>query len=336
MRRALATLTALALAATLTACGEQPIPEVSANPATATGEVIDQERLTAVLGQMEATAASADAAKDPDALKARFADAALRTRIAEYDLAVKTDGEQAPVPLNWHPKVSMVTNDPEFPRHAAFVSDIPEGQSSPVFAALRQDAPQGEYHLTHWVRLFPGVTFPKLPVGGDGVEIVANDSEALAVSPNEAIKRYVTSINDPGDAAGKTTGDDPLRVNMRAAVNGFRESLDEVGTVTWKAGSPQDYTVAYRSAEGGNIVLGVIPTVLEFDKTEADATLKVSGDIAKLGGDEPVEKRLRAIYLVMVALYIPPTGEDIVPLGGEQALLKVERMNDEPEEGGEQ
>lgn len=335
MRRTLTTLTALALAASLTACGDQPIPQPSPNAATAAGAVVDQEHFTKILGAMEAATAQADAAKDAEQLKTRFVDAALRTRTAEYQLAVKTEGEQPPVPLNWQPKVSLITTDPAFPRHAAFVSDIPEGQSSPVFAALRQDAPQSDFHLTHWVRLFPGVTFPKMPAGNDGVEVVPNDSTALAVSPNEALSRYVTSINKPDDEAGKTTGDDPLRFNIRATVNGFRESLEDVGTVKWTAAKPEDYTITFRSAEGGNVVLGVFATALEFDKTEADATLKVSGDIAKLGGEEPVEQRLRATYLMTVALYIPPTGTDITPLGGEQALWKVERLNDE-EEGGEQ
>lgn len=337
MRRTITTFATLALALSLGACSEEPLPKPSASTARTDSAVIDQERLVQVLGAIEASSAKADAAKDVEELKRRFTDAALRMRVAAYDLAVKTEGEQPPVPLNWHPKVSVVTNDPSFPRYAAFVSDIPEGQNSPVLASLRQDSPQGEYLLTHWVRLFPGVTFPKMPAANDGVEIVANDSTALEVSPDQAIANYIASINDPDSAAGKTTGDDPLRFNIRATVKGFSDSLEEVGTVKWTAAKAQDYTVAYRSAEGGNVVFGVFPTVLEFDKTEPEATLKVSGDIAKFGGDDPVEQRLRATYLMTVALYIPPTGTDITPLGGEQALLKVERINDEEqEEGGEQ
>ena len=315
------------LAVSLASCASTPVPEVSPG-ATYDGPALTEERFTTALKDAEKILAEGDAAKDGEKLSARFAGDALAARTAAYTLATKTDGAKAPTPLSFTPQVTLPAITDSFPRYAAVITQVPEGQTSPVLLTMTQADARQNYHVDHWARLFPGVTFPDLPAAATGTEFLAPDDSSLKQTPSAAVAAYARAINEPDSEEAKSLGNDPLRTQITETVTALTESLAEVGEASWKAGSPTSEPVAFRTADGGAVVVGTIPTVLTLKKTVARSTLTVSDDLAALAGEDPVEDQLKASYQIMIALYVPAAdAADAAtrPLGGEQTLMSAKR-----------
>lgn len=323
--RPLAASAAAVLALSLAACGSTPLPDVSPG-ASYEGPGITEAGLTTTLGSAEKVLAEGDAAKDAEKLAPRFAGAALAARTAAYTLATKTDGARQPTPLNFTPQAVLPAAGHDFPRHAAVISQVPEGQTSPVLMTLTQANARAAYQIDHWARLFPGVTFPEIPTSAAGAEFLASDDASLAMAPKAAIEAYAKAMTDSDAAA--SFGEDPLRKAMTDTVNALTESLNEVGEASWQAAEVTAEPVAFRTSDGGAVVVGTVPTTLTLKKTVERSTLTVSDDLAALAGSDPVANQLTATYQVMIALYVPgkdASDKTITPLGGEQTLMSTER-----------
>ncbi|MDO5700668.1 MAG: hypothetical protein Q4P36_04260 [Bowdeniella nasicola] len=326
IRRALAGACAGLLAASLAGCADSPLPEPS-SAASYQGPAITDDRLAEVINAIGEEVVAADAAQDPEQLKLRMTGAALAARSAQYTLATKSEGDRKPTALSFAPQLLMVPALADFPRHAAFVSSVPEGHNSPVLVSLVQEQARTPYHVDHWARLFPGVTFPQMPSTQEGVTSLAIDDTSLKTTPADALASYQAAINEPAGDTAKALGADPLRTSIQETVKALTDSLAEVGEASWTAGPPGEDIIALRTADGGAVVLGTVPTTLELKKTVRRAKLQISDDLATLAGDEPVANTLKASYQIMVALYVPAkdSDESIAPLGGEQVLLKATR-----------
>ncbi len=324
MKRLTVTFLVAALACAPVACSKEPLPQPTAGP-TPTGAVVSDDRLAAIMKTMEEEIATADAAKDAEQLKGRMTADALAARTAGYALSVKTDGAHGAPVLGFTPQIITPAATPNFPRQALVVSHAAEGQTSPMLLSLVQADARSVYQVDHWVRLFPGVSVPAMPPATQGTAIAAPDADTFAVTPSDALAAYATAIATPDDAAN--VGDDPLRQGLKATSDALTQALEGVGTATWSAAVSETPPVTYTAADGSGIVVGTISAALTLDKTESGAKLKLSDDLAALGGEDPIEKKAVATYQLMVALHIPAAGGEatIIPLGGEQTLMSVAR-----------
>lgn len=326
-RRFAAALT-LALTATLAACGSGQLPEPSAEPAPATPTaVIEVAHLEQILQQVGETLAAADAASNGDQLAGRVSGPAEAMRRAEYQLAAASGGENAVTPLVTDAQVEIVAATDGWPRVVHVVTVIPEGTNLPLLLTLVQPEARANYTLWSWVRLLPGVQMPLTVNAAAGSPVLPPDSDALRVTPAQAVEYYADLLDQGADSEFVDLfAADAFRETQEAELSNLNDAVSAVASAeqSWSVNDAGTYSLGTDS--GGAIVVGVLDKTLSVQRTVAGSSLTVGAPFS-FNGSSAVKGTLSAAYLVTVAFYVPPAGseEQIQVLGAEAVLTGVTR-----------
>ncbi|PWD52194.1 hypothetical protein C8046_17660 [Serinibacter arcticus] len=321
-RRLSAAGAVLATSLLLAGCAEEVAPTLVAEPPPEFAPpAVSEERAQEVLDEVEDQIAAADAAGDIEQMRARVVAPAIDFRATQYALNTATGGADVPLPLTTDSDVFVVTATDSWPRSILAVSNPGEGSTVRLYLGLTQNSPREDYQLVSWSRLLPGVETPVFATAEIGSAPVTADQEGLLATPADALTRLAAVLTDPADPASAEFEEDPFRPFLTAELDGLRQSVQVAGEVS-SASTPGAPVFAIATADGGALVMGTVDSTVTLRKTIEGAELTLGGQIAALGGAEPVEAAAVATYQQMVTVYIPPAG-------GEQTqmrLLGVDRV----------
>lgn len=318
--RSAALLVVLALSAPLVACGQGDIIAEAQSDAAQSGPVIDSERVTAALEQVQAVLDEGEA--DEDLLATRLEDPALRLRQAQYALAEATSS-QAPA-LNVTAESLALTNTTTWPR--TVLNFTTTGDSSlPMAFVLVQDDARSPYKLQSWVRILGGTTLT-LPAVMTGSATLVGDSTGFVKTPEEALAAYVEMLNS-GKAGNDDFTSDDFSVTYLQDAKTLNDASASAGSVTAKA-KVADFPVTGVVLEDGSALVSASFTyTLTYDRTVARSTMRLGGSTAALskGDDDTVVGKATVTYVASVLLLVPSaeTGGQITVVGAERAIESV-------------
>lgn len=311
--RPVAVALALAAGVVLTGCAPelpQPVtpPPLAVPPPATTLE--QSERILTAVGE---ELAAGDAALSAAELAPRVTGPALTSRVAEYAVATATQGAQGVTALPVEAQTLVVPTATEWPRTQVVVTEQPDDLSSPRLLVLEQESPRSPYSLWGWARLLPGAQMPAFPVPTTGTEVLAPDAPELVATPADVVAQYadVLANGDASPFAASFATPDPYREQIAAGRARFEGVAQGTGTFTETYAPVPDQLVAYRTADGGALVVAEMTTTSTF--TISGASLTVPTEFAAVsGGAIPpgavLRNNLVVGYTDVVVFYVPPAG----------------------------
>lgn len=330
MRRQLATALALALAAvTLAGCAPEPVPTFTPPPIPEYAPpAVTADRAQDILLDVEGVVSNADATANADALTERVTGPALDTRRAEYALQTATGGTRLPQQLWLDADVTVITATDSWPRSILAVSNPQANSTVRLYLGLVQNSPREPYRLVAWSRLLPGVTTPTFATADIGSAPVAVDQAGLLVTPTDAMTQLADAFINPNSQYAGSFAGDRFREFLATELTGLQTGIQVAGEVS-SSSAAGPVVFAIGTADGGALVMGTIDTTVTLRKTIAGAELTLAGEMAALGGTDPVAAAAQAVYKQMVTVYIPPAGStaQMQVLGAERVLASVQRID---------
>lgn len=330
-RRTTTAVLALSAGLVLGGCAQDPLPTPSAPaPQSPAPAALTGESATNVLADVGATVAAADAEHNPDLLAPRAFGPAVTLRAGQYKAESLTGGRLTLPPLSTDPQTVYTPIGDVHPATMMSVTAEPEGGNLPQLLALQQVSPRDPYRLWGWVELHPGVTVPALPGPEVGAETLAPDAGGLVATPQDAVARYVATLEDPADAAAFTpTQSDPYKQQHRRLEDQLGPLVAAAGTVVSVATPGENSPVAIRTADGGALVLGEVRTNETIRRTIPGSQLALSGDYLEFSeGNAAVVGSVTFDFDSVLAFYVPPEGAQdptIQVLGSTRALIATSR-----------
>lgn len=303
---------AAALVVVLAACSSSP-PEPTPPPAPAVAPAaVTPGQSSRVLDDLGKVLAEADKKLDKDLLEPRVEQPALDMRAAEYIRADATDGKREPTALPTTAQATIVPRTEEWPRTQLVVTDQPADLQAQRILVLRQDDPRAQYKMWGWSRLLPGAQMPQTTKPEIGSPVVPPDSDALVVSPQDAIAQYADVLtkgkksdydDDFAKNASRTEISD-LRARNEKAVKGSG-TYDETYT------ADDEPVVSLGTIDGGAIVVGKLTSLARTTLTLDGAKLPLSDPFYQaLTGKKTAKKSVLRTSTDILVLYVPPAGSD--------------------------
>ncbi|ROS23204.1 hypothetical protein [Cellulomonas sp. PhB150] len=314
MTRRLPRATALTagLVALLAACSSS-LPEPTPPPAPAVAPAaVTPGQSTRVLTDLGTVLEAADKKLDDKLLEPRLEQPALDMREAEYVRAEATDGKREPTALPTTAQATIVPRTESWPRTQLVVTDQPADLQAQRILVLRQDDPRSQFKLWGWSRLLPSTQMPPTAKAEIGSPVVAPDSEALVVSPEDAIAQYADVLTKDT----KSKYDDDFASNAsRDEINALRERNEKAvkgsGTYDETYTADDEPVVSLGTIDGGAIVVGRLTALATTTLTLKGATLPISDPFYRaLTGKKTAKKSVVRTSTDVLVLYVPPKGSD--------------------------
>ncbi|WP_245827955.1 hypothetical protein [Sinomonas mesophila] len=284
-----------------------PAANAATSPAPAASEkVLIDEQLTRILEQTGNAVQAGDDAKDAAKLAPRVDGTALLTRTQNYKVRAAVASAPALSPVRASDLLtSVVTTRREWPRTVVAVTQG-EGNTTPQLLTLRQASARENYKLIEAAPLLPGATFPS--TSRAGVEQLPLDDKAgLVNTPGEAIAGLADRLTSP-DSSWK----DRIPENAYIAdTQGYQADIvasSPNGDFAFSHSLVGDEAVAFRTADGGAIVLAPLDFTVEgTPKAEGDK-VTLADDAAALAGGKEATSKMVLTFRETVMLYVPKEG----------------------------
>ena len=303
---------AATLVLVLAACSSSP-PEPTPPPAPAVAPAaLTPDQSSRILDDLGAVLTAADKKLDKDLLEPRVEQPALDMRGAEYVRAEATDGKREPTALPTTAQATIVPRTESWPRTELVVTDQPADLQAQRILVLRQDDPRAQFKLWGWSRLLPGAQMPATARPEIGSPVVAPDSDALLVSPQDAISQYADVLTK----GTKSTYDDDFAKNAsRTEINDVRKRNEKAvkgsGTYEETYTAQDEPVVSLGTIDGGAIVVGQLTSLAKTTLTLDGAKLPLSDPFyQELTGKKTAKKSVVRTSTDILVLYVPPAGSD--------------------------
>ncbi|WP_026075545.1 hypothetical protein [Cellulomonas massiliensis] len=325
-RRAVAAALTAAAVAALTACGAPlPQPTPPAKPAVAPAAVTpaQDERVLTSLGKV---LEKGDEALDAKLLEPRVSGPALAIRKVEYVANDVTDGKDELTPIPASALTTIVPQTQTWPRTQLVITPQPDDLKAQRILVMRQSDPRSQYRMWAWARLLPGTEMPLTADPSLGSPVVAPDDDSLLMTPQQAVDRY-TDVLAKGSKStyASSFAEDAARKEIEDVRAATRKNLGDQGKLTERyepSGAP---VVAWRTVDGGAVVVGSFTTTSKVELT-TDGTIPITDKLErKLTGKKEAEKSFARTFTDIVVLYVPPADADAPArlLAAEHALTKA-------------
>lgn len=292
-----------------------PTPSGTASPSGAASpsgsaaapqlKVVTDEQLQRILDQVANAVAAGDQAKDAAKLEPRVAESALLARTQNYKIRASVASAAAPSPVRSTKLLtSVVTVSRTWPRTVTAVTQG-DGNTTPQILTLRQDNARANYRLVEASPLLPGSTFPNALKAG--AEQVALDSKnGLAYSPNEALRGLGDRLTKPDAWTDKIPENAYIKDTLGYESDIVKASPN--GNLTFTHNPTGNDAVAYRTADGGALLVAPLDFTIDGTPKDAGDKLTVVEDAAALAGGKEATTKMSLQFRESVALYIPPAG----------------------------
>ncbi|MDM7830920.1 hypothetical protein [Cellulomonas edaphi] len=306
------TVVTVGLVSLLAGCAPAlPQPTPPPAPAVAPAAVTPGQS-SRVLEDLGTVLAAADKKLDDKLLAPRVQEPALEMRSAEYVRAKATDGKREPTALPTTSQATIVPRTEAWPRTQLVVTDQPADLQAQRILVLKQDGPRDQYMLWGWSRLLPGVQMPQTARPEIGSPVVAPDSDALLVSPQDAIAQYADVLTKDT----KSKYDDDFADNAsRDEINDLRKRNEKA--VKGSGKYEETYTaedepvVSLGTIDGGAIVVGQLTSLAKTTLTLDGAKVPISDPFYRaLSGKKTANKSFLRTSTDILVLYVPPAGSD--------------------------
>ncbi|WP_433874260.1 hypothetical protein [Sinomonas atrocyanea] len=281
-------------------------PSPGATQAPSAGRVLLDDQLTRILEQTANAVQAGDDAKDAGKLSLRVGGSALLARTQNYKVRAAVASAPALSPVRAADlRTSVITTQREWPRTVMAVTQG-EGNTTPQLLTLRQESARSNYKLIEAAPLLPGATFPATP--RSGAEQVPLDSKAgLAYTPAEAIAGVADRLTYP-DSVWADRVPENAYIKDTIGYQGDIVKNGPNGNFTAKHTLVGNEATAFRTADGGAVVLAPLDFVFEGTPKASGDKLTLADDAAALAGGKETTAGISLTFRESLVIVVPADG----------------------------
>ncbi|GAA2197924.1 hypothetical protein [Sinomonas flava] len=281
-------------------------PSPSAAQAPSAGRVLLDDQLTRILEQTANAVQAGDDAKDAGKLSLRVGGSALLARTQNYKVRAAVASAPALSPVRAADlRTSVITTQREWPRTVMAVTQG-EGNTTPQLLTLRQESARSNYKLIEAAPLLPGATFPATP--RSGAEQVPLDSKAgLAYTPAEAIAGVADRLTYP-DSVWADRVPENAYIKDTIGYQGDIVKNGPNGNFTAKHTLVGNEAAAFRTADGGAVILAPLDFLFEGTPKASGDKLTLADDAAALAGGKETTAGISLTFRESLVIVVPADG----------------------------
>ena len=301
--------TGAAANATTPAPSTEPTASASEGAAAPASRVLLDAQFRRILEQVSSAADAGDAAKDAGKLAERVAGTELEVRTQNYKIRSQVGAYEARMPIRSTKLLTtVVTSQREWPRQVLAVTQG-DGNVVPQLLTLVQASPRENYKLVETTPLQPGTTFPSIERGGTDT-LAANDKAGLLYSGEEALAGLADRLTS-ADSSFKdklVEGESSPYIADTLSYQAEVVKSGENGNFSFTHKVVPESTVAFRTADGGALVLGRLNFAFDGTPKASGDKLTIGDDAAALAGGKETTTGMVLNFAESMAVYVPPAG----------------------------
>ena len=299
----------------LAGCAPEELPQAEPAPApTEAGPAVTDDQVTAILGRIGESVATADGDLDAEQLEKRASGPALEQRKAAYEVKDASDDFTLPPAIATDEVLVNHTSATDmWPRVTSVIATDSDSDTTQLLVLAQQDA-RADYTVWSQTLLQPGAEIPEVADPREGSELLAPDAEGYRLPPAEVAAAYadVLAKGEDSDSAGAFE-EDAFVNQSRSNQSSQREALESGGAeVSFDFQGDDAQVSAMAAADGSAIVTGVVETesTITPDSTESTTgTLTIPSPAADVLGETETSEELHQTSTVVVT-WVVPAGED--------------------------
>ncbi|MDP4586006.1 MAG: hypothetical protein NWS64_01750 [Microbacteriaceae bacterium] len=325
----------LALPVVLSGCSLFPPPVVEpipTSPASPRGVAVTAQQVDQILAKLRATLTTADEQRAENVASTRLDGAALRFRVAQYNVQRKdkTLGATFVIPEG-RVRLLLPQRTSDWPRAVFAVIDDASGETAPsVAVVLTQANPRDNYKVSYSVALEPGAVIPSVAAAESGAAVIRGETELLSVTPTQAVERYGDLLR-LGDESPYATLFDPDSLQTQIGAESKAKRARELGKTArfkWNETIAEDLPIVFATADAAGIVAVTLQESEIVKPASAGASITATGAVKILAGITSSMKGIEANYQYQLLFYIPALGssDKIRLLGFSYALTSARRL----------
>lgn len=327
MKATFCAILAGSLAFTLAAC-EGQVPQVSTSTSSSKAPDLTQKQEKAIRDKILDSLNKANEAKDPSLLESRVTGPQLQIRTSELKVAQATGALDAKTTIPSDIMQTVIPTDSGWPRSVFTITTTTSDQQSKRLLVLDQNSARENFKLWGVARLFPGAQLPKFQVPSIGSQMGQVNDSGLVATPAQAVQRYADLLqNGASSKYADEFGADYFRQDLGKLTETVQEGIAaNNGTQQQVFSAQADGIKVMRSSDGGDLVVAQINSVWTRTAGEGRESLPASDAEKALFGMTTATSTIKASYVNVVAMYIPPAGSDakIQAVGAERQPITVE------------
>jgi hypothetical protein len=325
----------LALPLVLSGCSIFPSPIVApipTSPASPRSVAVTAEQLDQILTKLRVTLATADEQRAANVAETRLEGAALRFRLAQYQVqnGDKDLGATFVIPEG-RVRLLLPQRTSEWPRSVFAVIDDGNDERAPsVAVVLTQATARDNYKLDYSVALEPGAVIPSVAAADSGAAVIRGETDLLSIAPTQVVEHYGDLLNNGDKSPYFTAFDlDSLQDQIGAQAKAKRaRDLGKTARFSWEDSITEDVPIVFATADAGGIVAVTLQESETVKPTSAGAAITATGAVKILADVTSSMKGIQANYQYQLLFYVPALGstEKIRLLGYSYALTSARKL----------
>lgn len=298
---------------------------------------VTELQFSRIMGKVAQQIQLADEELSVNTLGVRVTEPTLEGRRASY-IVRRADGESGVlVPILGSPiRLVLPQQTQGWPRSVFGIIQDEQDLESPSFGVvLRQEDPRSPYLLSYAIVLAPQVQLPDLPSARVGAAKLSSDSKLTKLTPTDVLSHYADVINQGAQSA--FAGEFALATDSLYALIGpdaealRQESFGESVEVSWSTSPLDRDIVAFATADGGALVMGVLQEVESVKPSQQGAAVNASVAVRALTSLSQSIRGFEVQSNIQILWYVPPVGseEGIRVLGYTYSLVGAKEVDGE-------
>jgi hypothetical protein len=298
---------------------------------------VTELQFSRIMSKVAAQIQLADEELSVNTLGLRVTEPTLEGRRAAY-IVRRADPESGVlVPIQGSPiRLVLPQQTQGWPRSVFGIIQDEQDLDSPSFGVvLRQEDPRSPYLLTYAIVLAPQVQLPDLPSARVGAAKLSSDSKLTKITPIDVLSHYADVINQGVESPFATEfalATDSLFALIGPDAEALRqESFGESVEVTWSTSPLERDIVAFATADGGALVMGVLQEVETVKPSQPGAAVNASISVRALTSLSQSLRGFEVQSNIQILWYVPPVGseEGIRVLGYTYSIVGAKEVESE-------
>lgn len=315
-----------------------PSPTASEDPGPPSGEkpaVVTVSQLEEIISKIALVTQKADADRDSELIKTRFAGPALQLREANYAIRKVDNSFPAPQAIPAGPvEVTLPQQNDKWPRTVFTVIKDPKADKvAPTALMLVQESPRENYKVVYAVGLEASAAMPKMAAAEVGTQRLQPDVKILALPPDQLAQTYgdVLLKGPESEFADKfDLENDSLQKSIGFEAKAVRKkSLPKIASMVFSNAVGDGETIPMASIDNGAIVAVYLTELETVKPVEPGAVINAEGAVKSLSGVSSTTKGTVATYGDQLLFYVPSvtsSNQKIVLIGWASALVAAKGL----------